>query len=217
MNQSNALCYDLRHNYNNVYINAVLPLLNSNNSVQSYYNIIRVVRKKKNHYFCELNINYSSVYKWINENELTLRQKNLLLSPRNYNQIINSFISDFKKNLIKALTKTGTGNIKLRLKLNEEVFKKFIANVNLNVSERNSKYFDISQENFSILFKFNIENILLSDHTNQSIRPSFPIYLKKPRFTIRENKWYKTNINNNLETIYFTHEFINFIITVKSA
>jgi hypothetical protein len=175
------------------------------------------VRKKKNHYFCELNINYSSVYKWINENELTLRQKNLLLSPRNYNQIINSFISDFKKNLIKALTKTGTGNIKLRLKLNEEVFKKFIANVNLNVSERNSKYFDISQENFSILFKFNIENILLSDHTNQSIRPSFPIYLKKPRFTIRENKWYKTNINNNLETIYFTHEFINFIITVKSA
>ncbi len=95
------------------------------------------MRKKKNHYFCELSINYSSVCKWINENELTLRQKNLLFSPRNYNQIINSFISDFKKNLIKALTKTGTGNIKLRLKLNEEVFKKFIANVNLNVSERN--------------------------------------------------------------------------------
>ncbi len=47
MNQSNALCNDLRHNYNNVYINAVLPLLNSNNSVQSYYNITKVVRKKK--------------------------------------------------------------------------------------------------------------------------------------------------------------------------
>ncbi len=96
-----------------------------------------------------------------------------------------------KKILIKALTKTGTGNIKLRLKINEEVFRKFIANVNLTVSERNSKYFDISQENFSILFKFNIENILLSDHTKQSIKPSFPIYLKKPRFSIRENKWYK--------------------------
>jgi hypothetical protein len=216
MNQSNALCYDLRHNYNNVYINAVLPLLNSKNSVQNNYNIIRVIRKKNNHYFCELNINYGSVYKWINENELTLRQKNLLFSPRNYNQIINSFIKDFKKNLIIALTKTGTGNIKLRLKINE-VFRKFVGNVNLTVSERNSKYFDISQENFSILFKFNIENILLSDHTNQSIKPSFPIYLKKPRFTIRENKWYKTNINNNLETIYFTHEFVNFIITVKSA
>jgi hypothetical protein len=136
--------YNLRDNYQNVYNNAVLPLINSRFSVNINYYINRVIRKTKNLYFCELNINYNLVYKWLSESELNIVQKNLLFNPKNYKYIINTFRSEFRETFYKSLTKAQTNNIKLRLKLNEEVFKKWISNVNLSISESNTNYYEIS-------------------------------------------------------------------------
>jgi hypothetical protein len=213
MNRS--IGYNLRDNYQNVYNNAVLPLINSRFSVDINYDINRVIRKTKNLYFCELNINYNLVYKWLSESELNIVQKNLLFNPKNYKYIINTFRSEFRETLYKSLTKAQTNNIKLRLKLNEEVFKKWIRNVNLSISESNTNYYEISKQTFIRLFKFDLETIKLLDHTNQCIRPSFPVLLRKPRFLIRKNSWYKSIINNKLETIYFSYEFLNFSLSIN--
>jgi len=105
--------------------------------------------------------------------------------------------------MYSSLTKAQTNSIKIRVKINEEVFKKFIRSFNLIISALNPKYYEISQQNFIKLFGFDLENIKLSDHTNQYIKPSFPILLRKPRFVIRKHKWYKSNENNSLEDIFF--------------
>ncbi len=79
----------------------------------------------------------------------------------------------------------------------------------------NTNYYEISKQTFIRLFKFDLETIKLLDHTNQCIRPSFPVLLRKPRFLIRKNSWYKSIINNKLETIYFSYELLNFSLSIN--
>ncbi len=95
------------------------------------------------------------------------------------------------------------------------MFKKWVRNMNLSVSQLNTNCYEISKQTFISLFKFDLETIKLLDHTNQCIRPSFPVLLRKPRFSIRKNNWYKSYSNNNLENIYFSYDFLNFFISIN--
>ncbi len=59
--------YYLRKNCKKVYENCVLPLMRSDNCVQTIYEIKRVIRQKNNKFLCELNTKQTIVYFWVNE------------------------------------------------------------------------------------------------------------------------------------------------------
>jgi hypothetical protein len=85
-------------------------------------------------------------------------------SPQNY--WIDYFKSDFKRTLFNYLTKSTINITKFKVKINEEVYWKFITDVDLSSNEINNKYFEINEEKFLNLFNFDLNDICFYGKTN---------------------------------------------------
>jgi hypothetical protein len=212
MNSSINSNYDLRHNYNEVKVKAVSKLLNCEFKL---HNIVRVIKKRKDQYLCQLNIENNINYKWFPEEELTKTQKNLLINPKLYNFKINKFRFDFKHLLMKNLVKAQTNNIKFSVEINEEVFNKLFTNIQIIITNNeNSKYnLNIYEKEFKEIFKFDLKSTSIIDCNKQYIVPIYPLQLKKPRFTVRKNNSFKF-IHENQEILNLT-EKINFKVSIN--
>jgi hypothetical protein len=171
----------------------------------------RVIRKKKNDFFCELNLNKSIVYKWLKESELTLQQKNLFENPKNFIIKCNNFRSDFKKSLFYYLPKHQSNTICFKVSIDEEVYRKLFSAVSLNINSYNNKCFDINKQNFMKIFKFDLCAIELIDRTNQYFRLMYPLLISKPRFSIRKNYNYLCDSQD----IYYMKENLKFFVSFK--
>jgi hypothetical protein len=75
--------------------------------------------------------------------------------------LIDVFKSDFKKQLLNCLTKSNTNKIKFKVNINEEIYRKFLNEAQFSVSEENYKYLEISEENFLLLFIFDLKDYFL--------------------------------------------------------
>lgn len=74
--------------------------------------------------------------------------------------MIDVFKSDLKKQLLNCLKKFNTNTIKFKVNINEEIYRKFLSEVQLSVSEENDKYLGISEENFLLLFSFDLKDFI---------------------------------------------------------
>jgi hypothetical protein len=61
---------------------------------------------------------------------------------------------------LNCLKKFNTNTIKFKVNINEEIYRKFLSEVQLSVSEENDKYLGISEENFLLLFSFDLKDFI---------------------------------------------------------
>lgn len=170
----------------------------------------RVIWKNKIDFFCKLNLNKCIVYKWLKESELTLQQKILFENPKKFIIKCNNFRSDFKKSLFYYLPKYQSNTTCFKVSIDEEVYRKVLSAVLLNINSCNNKYFDINKQNFIKIFKFDLCAIELIDKTNQYYRLMYPLLLSKPRFPIRKN-----NYLCDSQDINYMNENFKFFVSFK--
>jgi hypothetical protein len=159
------------------------------------------------------------VYKWIDENDITIEQKNLLSNPKNFEIKTNLFRSAFRSELLKTLNKVKTNYIVFKVAINEEVFRKLFRVELLISSDDYFNFIEISKISFIEIFGFDLENIKLCDETNECIFPTYPVLLKKPRFIVRKTFWHK-NYNlglnrNKIGELLVLYEVIAFKVFVN--
>jgi hypothetical protein len=116
---------------------------------------------------------------------------------------------------MKYLVKAQTNNIKFSVEINEEVFNKLFTNIQILITNNeNSKYnLNIYEKEFKEIFKFDLKGISIIDCNKQYIVPTYPLQLKKPRFSVRKNISFKF-IHENQEILTLI-EKINFKVLLN--
>ncbi len=96
------------------------------------------------------------VYKWIEEKDITIEQKNLLSNPKNFEIKTNLFRSAFRSELLKTLNKVKTNHIVFKVTINEEVFRKLFRFELLISSDDYFNFIEISKISFIEIFGFDL-------------------------------------------------------------